>query len=99
MTVGVLGGTLPLETLEGSEQLDIGPGTQSGMIKRFRRRGVPRLDGHGRGDLIVELAVEIPANLNEEQRELMRQLASLRNEPVAPPSGASFFARLKSSGR
>jgi molecular chaperone DnaJ len=99
MTVAVLGGTLSLETLEGTEQIDVEPGTQSGMIKRFRRRGVPRLDGHGRGDLIVELAVETPADLNEEQRELVRRLAQLRDEPVAPPSGASFFARLKSSGR
>ena len=57
------------------------------------------LDGKGRGDLIVELAVETPVDLSDEQRELVRRLASLRGEPVAPPSGASFFARLKSSGR
>jgi molecular chaperone DnaJ len=99
LTVAALGGTLTLETLEGTEQLDVEPGTQSGMIKRFRRRGVPRLDGHGRGDLIVELAVETPTDLDDEQRELLRQLATLRSEPIAPPSGASFFARLKGSGR
>jgi molecular chaperone DnaJ len=99
MTVAVLGGTLSLETLEGTEQIDVEPGTQSGMIKRFRRRGVPRLDGHGRGDLIVELAVETPGDLSDEQRELLRRLAQLRNEPVAPPQGASFFARIKGSGR
>jgi molecular chaperone DnaJ len=99
MTVAALGGTLTLETLEGTEQIDVDAGTQSGMIKRFRRRGVPRLDGKGRGDLIVELAVETPVDLSDEQRELVRRLAALRSEPVAPPSGASFFARLKSSGR
>jgi molecular chaperone DnaJ len=99
MTVAALGGTLTLETLEGTEQIDVDAGTQSGMIKRFRRRGVPRLDGKGRGDLIVELAVETPVDLSDEQRELVRRLATLRGEPVAPPSGASFFARLKSSGR
>jgi molecular chaperone DnaJ len=99
LTVAALGGTMSLETLEGTEQIDIDPGTQSGMLKRFRRRGIPRLDGRGRGDLVVELSVETPTDLNDDQRDLLRRLAQLREEPVASPSGASFFARLKSSGR
>jgi molecular chaperone DnaJ len=99
LTVAALGGVLPLETLEGDERIDVEPGTQSGMIKRFRRRGVPRLDGRGRGDLIVELSVETPTDLDDQQREVLRRLAQLRGEQVAPPSGASFFARLKGSGR
>ncbi len=99
LTVAALGGMLTLDTLDGAEEIEIEPGTQSGMIKRFRRRGVPHLDGPGRGDLLVELVVRTPTALDDEQRELLRNLAQLRDEPVASPSGASFFARLKGTGR
>jgi molecular chaperone DnaJ len=95
ITVATLGGRLSLETLDGEEIIDIEPGTQSGMIKRLRRRGVPRLNDRGRGDLLVELVVETPTDLSEEERDIMRRLAHLRGDPVAQPSAASFFSRIK----
>jgi molecular chaperone DnaJ len=98
MTVAALGGTLPLVTLDGEETVEVEPGTQTGTVKRFRKRGVPHTDGRGRGDLLVELAVETPDELTDEEQRLLRQLAELRGEAVSPPA-ASFFARLKGSGR
>jgi molecular chaperone DnaJ len=65
------------------------------MIKRLRRRGVPRLNDRGRGDLLVELVIETPTDLGEEERDLLRRLAQLRGDPVAQPSAASFFSRIK----
>ena len=98
MTVAALGGTVPLETLDGPETVEVEPGTQSGAVKRFRKRGVPHPDGRGRGDLLVEIAVHTPTHLGEQQRALIRQLAQLRGEEVDPQSGG-LFARLKGSGR
>jgi molecular chaperone DnaJ len=98
MTVAALGGSVPLETLDGTETVEVEAGTQSGAVKRFRRRGVPHPDGRGRGDLLVEIAVTTPTHLGEEQRALIRQLAQLRGEAVDPQPGG-LFARLKGSGR
>jgi molecular chaperone DnaJ len=97
MTVAVLGGEVRLETLEGEELVvEVDPGTQPGTIKRFRKKGVPGGDGWGgrRGDLLVELRVEVPVNLSEEERRLIRQLAELRGEATDGSPGG-LFARLR----
>ena len=98
MTVAALGGSVPLETLDGKETVEIDAGTQSGEVKRFRKRGVPHPDGRGRGDLLVQIAVVTPTHLGEQQRALIRQLAQLRGEEVEP-QGGGLFARLKGGGR
>jgi molecular chaperone DnaJ len=98
MTVAALGGAVQLETLDGPETVEIDPGTQAGTVKRFRKRGVPHHEGRGRGDLLVEIAVQTPTHLGEQQRVLLRQLAQLRGEEVDPQAGG-LFARLKGGGR
>jgi molecular chaperone DnaJ len=101
MTVAILGGSVQLETLDGDElTVEVDPGTQPGTIKRFRKKGVPGGDGWGgrRGDLLVELRVEVPVNLSEEERRLIRQLADLRGEASEGTPGG-LFARLRGSTR
>lgn len=90
MTAAALGTEMPLETLEAERDdvepdqthvtLTIPPGTQSGARIAIKDRGVPRLRGHGRGDLGVTLLVTTPQKLDDDQRELIRQLAELRGE-------------------
>lgn len=79
-TQAALGAEVALETLDGEEVVKIPPGTQPGTAIRVRGRGVPRLEGSGRGDLVVELDVEVPRRLTAEQRALIEQLAALRGE-------------------
>jgi molecular chaperone DnaJ len=98
MTVAALGGTVELDTLDGPETIEVDAGTQAGTIKRLRKLGVPHTEGRGRGDLLVELAVQTPTHLGEQQRVLLRQLAQLRGEEVDPQAGG-LFARLKGGGR
>lgn len=85
MTQAALGVTVPFETLDGEEDLVVPSGTQSGREIRLRGRGVPVLQGRGRGDLIVTVVVDTPSDLTKEQDELLRRLAELRGEPVAAP--------------
>ena len=98
MTVAALGGNVHLDTLDGPETVEIDAGTQPGAVKRFRKRGVPHPEGRGRGDLLVEIAVQTPTHLGEQQQVLLRQLAQLRGEDVDPQAGG-LFARLKGGGR
>ncbi len=63
---------------------------------RLRGHGVPHVRGRGRGDLHVRLVVDTPTTLSKEQEQLLRELAHLREEPVAAPDGG-LFSRIRSS--
>jgi molecular chaperone DnaJ len=91
-----LGVTLPFETLEDTEELTVPRGTQTGKVLRLRGRGVPHLEGRGRGDLLVQVVVDTPSDLTDEQEQLLRRFAELREEPVAEPE-QGLLGKLKSA--
>jgi molecular chaperone DnaJ len=95
-TQAALGVHVPFETLDGTEDLVIPRGTQTGRVFRLRGRGVPHLEGRGRGDVLVQVFVETPEELSKEQEELLRQLAELRGEDVAAPE-TGLLGRIKSA--
>lgn len=102
MTAAALGTTLALDTLDGSEQVEVKAGTQSGQVVTIRGKGVPRLRHQGRGDVHVHLVVETPTKLDEEQEELLRKLAAMRDEerpPVVTSGGGGLFGRLRDAFR
>ncbi|HEX5284017.1 MAG TPA: molecular chaperone DnaJ [Bryocella sp.] len=89
-----LGTELEIETLHGPETLKVPEGTQSGKEFRLRGKGVPHLNAHGRGDLIVEVRVQTPAKLTKQQKELMRQLnESMKVDNV--PQSRGLFDKVK----
>lgn len=96
MTQAALGAHLRVETLDGEEDLVIPAGTQNGRVFRLRGRGVPSLRGRGRGDLVIEIGVAIPERLSGEEADLLRKLAALRGEDVAPKD-EGFFSRIRSA--
>jgi len=105
MTAAALGASIPLETLDGAEDIDIRPGAQGGEVVTLRAKGVEHLRASGRGDLLVTLEIATPRDLDEEQEELLRRLAELRGE-VRPagklaPSHQGMFSKLRDrlSGR
>ncbi|UBH23818.1 molecular chaperone DnaJ [Micrococcus porci] len=98
MAAAALGTSVTLETLDGPQEVDIEPGTQSGHVETLRGLGVGRLRGAGRGDLKVDVVVTTPTDVTDEQRALLEQLAGLRGEEVvhgAPPQSKGMFARLR----
>ncbi len=95
-TQAALGATVELETLDGTETIQIPPGTQSGKIVRLRGKGVPQLRGRGRGDLHVRIVVDTPTGLPKEQEALLRELAAMRSEEVTNGDGG-LFSRIRSS--
>ncbi len=68
-----LGGEVEIPTLEEKTKMKIPAGTQNGKVFRLKEKGINSLHGYGRGDEMVRIIVEIPTNLNEEQRKLLRE--------------------------
>ena len=85
-----LGTELEIKTLEGADTIKVPEGTQSGREFRLRGKGVPHLNAHGKGDLIVEIRVQTPGKLSRQQKELMEQLAETMNIDNAPQSRGLF---------
>lgn len=69
-----LGDDIEVPTLDGPEPLTIPEGTQSGATFRLRNKGVPDVNGRGRGDLYVHMQVKVPSKLTRDQRKLFEQL-------------------------
>lgn len=86
MTQAALGARLPVPTPDGTEYVDVKPGTQHGTEIRLRGKGVPHLRRAGlRGDLHVFVDVQVPTKLSARQRELLEELAELAGENEPPP--------------
>jgi molecular chaperone DnaJ len=82
MAQAALGAELELETLDGTETLTVPRATQTGRVIRLRGRGVPHVEGRGRGDLMLHLVVDTPGDLTDEQEQLLRAFAESRGEEV-----------------
>lgn len=75
-----LGGKIEVEGIDGREELQIPPGTQYGAQLRIPNKGVPHYRRSYSGDLVVEIGIETPKNLNDEQRRKLEEFAKLRGE-------------------
>lgn len=116
MVAAALGTSVSIDTLDpdtdagaagahgarATVHIDIKPGTQPGQILRLKGKGMPRLRGSARGDLLAHVRVDIPTSLSSQERELLEKFASNRAEAPArvggveeDESGGGFFSRLK----
>jgi molecular chaperone DnaJ len=90
-----LGAKFLLPTLDGDEEILVAAGTQPGREFVLRQRGVPRLQGRGRGDLRVRVQVQVPTKLTDFEADLLKKLAESRGEELHSEHG--LFARIKSA--
>src|SRR6476659_6771039 len=97
-TQAALGATVTIPTLEGETELTFEPGTQPGEVRVLRGRGLPVLQGFGRGNQRVLVGVTVPRQLTEEQRRLLEEFDGLSTEATYE-AGEGFFDKLKSAFR
>ncbi|HVM57962.1 MAG TPA: molecular chaperone DnaJ [Gaiellaceae bacterium] len=98
ITQAALGTTLTIPTLDGEEKLELQPGTQPGEIVFLRGRGMPVLQGFGRGDHRVLVNVLVPRHLTDEQRRLLAEFDTHVDERTYKRD-EGFFEKLKSAFR
>jgi molecular chaperone DnaJ len=89
-----LGSDIEVPTLDGPLMHTLKAGTQSGDVLRIGGKGMPALRGGRRGDLLVQVVLETPRQLNKRQEELFRELAELEQKHVSPQR-KGFLDKLK----
>ena len=89
-----LGGELKVPTLEGKSSIKIPAGTQGGTTFRLRNRGIKDLRTGGKGDLHIEVHVEVPTKLDSEQKEKLKAFSESIGEENNPMQ-ESFFEKAK----
>ncbi|MEQ8811565.1 MAG: DnaJ C-terminal domain-containing protein, partial [Imperialibacter sp.] len=91
-----LGTSLEVPTIDGNVKIKIEPGTQSGKLLRLRSKGIPDLNGYGRGDHLIHVNVSTPKTLDKEERERLERFRDSDNfSPNPGKSEKGFFDKMK----
>lgn len=93
-TQAALGCEIEVPSLDGKLLLKIPEGTQSAKTFRMRGKGIPSLQGYGRGDQLVVIRVETPVNLTRRQKELLEEFSRISGE-ATQPMRKRFFDKVK----
>ncbi len=92
----ILGTTAEIPTVDGKVKIKIDAGTQSGKILRLRGKGIPELNGYGRGDLLVNIQVWTPQNVTREEARIIEKLKESDSfTPRPDKNDRNFFERMK----
>ncbi|MDA3881995.1 MAG: molecular chaperone DnaJ [Bacteroidales bacterium] len=90
----VLGATVEVPTIEGNVKIKIDSGTQPGKILRLRGKGIPDINGYGRGDFLVHVQVFVPKSVSKEEKSMLEEIN--KSENFQPKEGKTgFFDRMK----
>ena len=91
-----LGTRAEIPTVESFARIKIEPGTQGGKVLRLKGKGLPEVNGYGRGDLLVNVNVWTPKSLSDEEKKILEKLNKSSNfEPKPTSRDKSFFDRMK----
>ena len=91
-----MGDNVEIPTVEGKVKIKVDAGTQPGKILRLRGKGLPEVNGYGRGDLLVNINVWVPTKLSKEEKKTIEKMADSESFKPNPKSGdGSFFDRMR----
>jgi molecular chaperone DnaJ len=91
-----LGTQAEIPTIDGKVKIKIDPGTPGGKMLRLKGKGLPEVNGYGKGDLLVDVNIHTPSNLSAEEKKLMESLKESKNfQPNPNKKEKSFFDRMK----
>ncbi len=97
LTTCILGGEVEVPTIDGRAKIKIAAGTHAGKVLRLRGKGLPDVNGYGRGDIMIVVDITIPDSLNKEERELVEKLSTMPHFKKAESvERQNIFERMKS---
>ena len=92
----VLGASVVIPTVDSKAKIKIEPGTQAGKVLRLRGKGIPDVNGYGRGDILVIVNIDIPSSVNADEKRLLEQLSTSEHFKEAKKSSTNIFDRMRS---
>ena len=96
VTTALLGGEVEVPTIEGKAKIKIAAGTHAGKVLRLRGKGLPSVNGYGRGDILVVVDITIPSSLSKEERKIVEKLAEQPSfKQAAKVEDQNIFERMK----
>ncbi len=96
VTTALLGGTVEVPTIDGRAKIKIAPGTHAGKVLRLGGKGLPEVNGYGRGDILVVVDITIPASLSREERRAVEKLSEMPSfQKAASVDTQNIFERMK----
>jgi len=91
-----LGSSNDIPTIDSKARIKIAPGTQGGKVLRLKGKGIPDVNGYGRGDLLVNINIWTPRDLTKEEQEMMEKLKDSKNfKPNPTTKDKSYFDRMR----
>ncbi|MCC6721356.1 MAG: molecular chaperone DnaJ [Bacteroidia bacterium] len=91
-----MGGEVEIPTIDSKVKVKIDTGTQAGKMLRLRNKGIPDINGYGRGDQLVQINIFTPKKLSNEEKEILKKLESSENfTPPSENNEKGFFSRMK----
>lgn len=93
-TQAALGAEIEVPTLEGITEFDLPQGTQTGSRFKLKHKGVQNVRGHGKGDLYFNVKVQVPTELTDDQRKILKEFAESTDEDYKE-SKKTFFDKVK----
>lgn len=91
-----LGGAVEIPTIDGKVKVKIEPGTQPGKVLRLRGKGLPNVQGYGKGDLLVNVSVYIPETLSKDEKKRMEEWEKSENFQPNPSIKEKIFRKFRS---
>ena len=96
ITTCILGGEVEVPTIDGKAKIKIAGGTHAGKVLRLRGKGLPDVNGYGRGDILIVVDITIPSSLTSEERKLVEKLAEQPHFKAAESvDNQNIFERMK----
>ena len=96
VVTAILGGEVEVPTIDGKAKIKIAAGTHAGKVLRLRGKGLPDVNGYGRGDILIVVDITIPTSLNSEERKIVEQLADKPHFKAAESvENQNIFERMK----
>ena len=92
----ILGGFAEIPTIDGRAKVTIDPGTQPGKVLRLRGKGLPNLNGYGKGDIVVNISIYIPETLSKDEKKAVENFRKSDNFKPSESIKEKIFRRFKS---
>lgn len=93
--MAALGGTVEVPTIDGSAKVKIDPGTQPGKILRLRNKGLPSVNGYGKGDELVNVNVYVPESLTDKEQKMVKEMDKSPSFIPSASAKKNVFSKFK----